>query len=78
MPTLKEVRLSKLWSQRELARRSGVAERTIVAIEQGDRTPRLVTMRKLAEALGVDWREVAEFRAAVAVGDGGSEEKAAA
>ncbi len=74
MPTLREVRLSKLWSQRELARRSGVAERTIVSIEKGQRPPRLVTMRKLADALGVDWREVAEFRATVE----GSEEKAAA
>lgn len=74
MPTLREVRLSKLWSQRELARRSGVAERTIVSIEMGERVPRLVTMRRLAEALGVDWHEVAEFRAAVE----GPEEKAAA
>lgn len=74
MPTLREVRLARLWSQRELARRSGVAERTIVSIENGQRPPRLETMRKLAEALAIDWREVAEFRRAMEA----HEEKAAA
>jgi len=34
----------------------------------------LLTMRRIAVALGVDWSEIAEFRAAVA----GVEEKAAA
>ena len=71
MPTLRELRLRRLWSQRELARRSGVAEWTIIAAESGRRVPRLLTVRKIAEALGVDWAEVDEFRAAI-------EEKAAA
>lgn len=74
MPTLREVRLSRLWSQRELAQRAGVAERTIISIERGQRPPRLLTMRRIADALGVDWREVAEFRSAVEA----IEEKAAA
>ena len=65
MPTLRELRLGRLWSQRELARRAGVAEWTVVAAEAGRRVPRLVTVRKLAAALGVEWSEVDEFRRAI-------------
>ena len=65
MPTLRELRLRRLWSQRELARRAGVAEWTVIAAESGRRVPRLLTVRKIAEALGVDWAEVDEFRAAI-------------
>ena len=65
MPTLRELRLGRLWSQRELARRAGVAEWTVVAAEAGRRVPRLVTMRKLAEALAVEWHVIDEFRRAV-------------
>lgn len=66
MPTLRELRIGKLWSQRELARRANVAENTILYAETGKRLPRLLTMRRIADALGVDWAEVAEFREAVA------------
>ncbi|MDP9364305.1 MAG: helix-turn-helix domain-containing protein [Chloroflexota bacterium] len=66
MPTLRELRIARPWSQRELARRAGVAENTIVFAETGQRVPRLLTMRRVADALGVDWSEVAEFREAVA------------
>ena len=62
MPSLRQVRLARLWSQQELARRSGVAVRTIVYVENGERAPTLSTIRRLTEALGVDWREVDEFR----------------
>ena len=65
MPTLRELRIGRLWSQRELAERAGVAEGTVVSAETGKRLPRLLTMRRIADALGVDWREVDEFRAAV-------------
>ena len=65
MPTVRELRLRQLWSQRELARRAGVAEGTIVNIETGQRPPRLLTMRRIADALGVDWAEIDEFRQAI-------------
>ncbi len=65
MPTVRELRLRQLWSQRELARRAGVAEGTIVNIETGQRLPRLLTMRRIAESLGVDWVEIDEFRQAI-------------
>ena len=62
MPTVRELRLRQLWSQRELAQRAGVAEGTIVNIETGHRLPRLLTMRRIANALGVNWMEIDEFR----------------
>ena len=43
---------------RALAQRSGVAFDTINKLELGHRPARLVTIRKLAEALGVEPREL--------------------
>jgi transcriptional regulator with XRE-family HTH domain len=63
--TLRQQRIERLWSQAELARRSGVAVRTVVNIETGQRLPRLLTMRRIADALEVDWTEIEEFRQAV-------------
>ena len=65
MASLQEHRLRRLWSQRELARRGNVAERTIVNAERGHRQPRLLTMRRIAEALEVDWKDIDEFRLVV-------------
>ena len=65
MPTLREVRIRRLLSLRELARRAGVAQRTLVEAEAGRQVPRPATMRKLADTLGVDPMEIDEFRAAV-------------
>ena len=74
MASLQAHRVCRLWSQRELAQRANVAERTILNAERGHRQPRLLTMRRIADALEVDWTEIDEFRLAV----GGLEEKVAA
>ena len=74
MATLQEHRIRRLWSQRELARQADVAERTIVNAERGHRQPRLLTMRRIADALEVDWTDIDEFRLVV----GQLEEKVAA
>ena len=58
MSTLRELRLRKLWSQATLARLSGVARSTIVAIENDRHVPHLLTLYKLASALGVDVSEL--------------------
>jgi transcriptional regulator with XRE-family HTH domain len=73
MPTLRELRIRRLFSLRALAKRADVAQRTIVEAEAGRRVPQLGTMRKIAAALEVDPLEVDEFRAAIEDAIGGKE-----
>src|SRR5215210_1705749 len=54
VPQLKLVREEQGWSQRALAAMSGVAQNTISQLERGERKAMPSTVRKLAEALGVD------------------------
>lgn len=54
LPKLKEVRERRLLTQAELAQRSGVAETTINRLENARHEARFSTVRKLAEALGVE------------------------
>ena len=51
---LKELRRKKVLSLRELEERSGVSYNTIWRIEDGRQGAHPRTVRKLAEALGVD------------------------
>jgi transcriptional regulator with XRE-family HTH domain len=71
MATLREARLARTLSQRDLAERARVTQKTIVDLELGRQEPRLRTIRLIAAALGVEPAEVDEFRRAI-------EEKAAA
>jgi transcriptional regulator with XRE-family HTH domain len=54
MLTLRQLRERKFISQEDLARRSGVATTTINRLENGHHKPHFITIRKLAEALGVE------------------------
>ena len=63
--TLAQLRRERLLSLRDLAGRAGVDPKTAHQVERGKRTPRPRTMRKLAEALGVEPARVREFRAAM-------------
>jgi putative transcriptional regulator len=58
LDTLKEFRRQKGWSQKDLADEAGVGQDTISGIESRRHEPRPSTLRKLAEALGV---QVADF-----------------
>lgn len=58
LPNLRKVRERKLITQAELGARSGVAETTINRIENGRNEARISTVRKLAEALGVEPSEL--------------------
>lgn len=53
MLRLRELRQARFYSQRQLAELAGVAETTIIRIEQGGGVPNPSTVRKLAAALGV-------------------------
>jgi transcriptional regulator with XRE-family HTH domain len=65
MTTLREARAGRLLSIRALAERAGVAPVTVLAAERGRRRPSYGTIRRLADALGVDPAEVREFRPAM-------------
>ncbi len=71
MVSLRVLRLEQGLSQRDLAVKAGVTQQTVVHLELGRREPHPGTMRRVAEALGVQPAEVDEFRRAI-------EEKAAA
>ncbi len=71
MASLRVLRLERGLSQRDLAARAGVTQQTVVHLELRRREPHPGTMRRMAEALGVEPAEVDEFRRAI-------EEKAAA
>jgi XRE family transcriptional regulator, regulator of sulfur utilization len=55
---IRELRVQRALSLRALGERSGVAFATINNLENGNRPARLVTIRKLAEALGVEPRDL--------------------
>jgi transcriptional regulator with XRE-family HTH domain len=62
MASLRTIRRNQLLSQRDLARKANVTPSTIYLIESGKTRPRLKVMRQICEALGVDPRDVEEFR----------------
>ena len=51
---LKEARTRELLTQQDLADKSGVGVNTIIRIERNQVEPHFRTIRKLAEALGID------------------------
>jgi transcriptional regulator with XRE-family HTH domain len=59
---LRQLRVERALSLRALAQRSGVAFDTINKLELGHRPARLVTIRKLADALGVEPNELIQER----------------
>ena len=57
---LKRLRLRSALTQRELAQRAGIAHATLARLERNKAEPHPTTMRKLADALGVEPRELVE------------------
>ena len=47
-----ELREAKGWTARQLARKSDLADITVLAIEDGTANPTIKTLEKIAEALG--------------------------
>jgi transcriptional regulator with XRE-family HTH domain len=65
MKSLRELRREKLMSIEQLAELTGVSTKTIVETELGRTQPKLRTIRKLSEALGVGPLEIEEFALAI-------------
>jgi transcriptional regulator with XRE-family HTH domain len=59
-----ELRRKRKLTQEQLAEKSGLTQRTIASIEQGQRWARLSTLHKLAKALGVPRYELLKDREA--------------
>jgi transcriptional regulator with XRE-family HTH domain len=55
---LRKFRRGRTLTQRQLAERAGVAERTVVLLESDKSEARPATLRKLADALEVDPMEL--------------------
>ena len=55
---LRGLRRGRAWSQRDLARESGVSQDTIARLETGRREAQPRTLRRLADALRVEPREL--------------------
>lgn len=52
------LRKSRGWTCRELARRAGIGDATLYNLECANKAPRIDTLLRLAETLGVDVREL--------------------
>lgn len=57
-PRVKELRIEKGLSQEALAQRAGISFSTVNKVENRRKSPTLATLDKLAEALGVDTKEL--------------------
>jgi transcriptional regulator with XRE-family HTH domain len=57
---LRRARRDRALSQQDLSEATGVAQATLSDLERGKRAARASTVRKLAEALGVELKELME------------------
>ena len=57
---LRRARRDRALSQQDLSAATGVAQATLSDLERGKRAARASTVRKLAEALGVELKELME------------------
>ena len=70
MMSLREWRNARVLGVAELAERAGVSKVTVINIEHGrSRAIKRRTMRRLAQALGVEAKEVTEFAAVLEQSD---------
>ncbi len=67
MQSLREWRVKKLMIQRQLGRAAGVNPRTVMNVELGRQIPRLLSIQRICNALGVEPEDVTEFATALEV-----------
>lgn len=58
---LREIRLKKNLSQGDIAKKLGVHRSYISGLERGKRNPSLLTIKKMAKAIGVEPKELLEY-----------------
>lgn len=58
---LREIRLKKQLSQGDVAEKLGVHRSYISGLERGKRNPSLLTIKKMAKAIGVKPKELLEY-----------------
>lgn len=58
---LREIRLKKNLSQGDIAEKLGVHRSYISGLERGKRNPSLLTIKKMAKAIGVEPKELLEY-----------------
>jgi transcriptional regulator with XRE-family HTH domain len=58
--SVREQRVKRFMTQEELARKADISLRQVVRIERNEVEPRFSTIRKLAEALGIEPSELVD------------------
>ena len=58
---IKNARLTVGITQAELARRLGVTPQAISQYERGEKKPKIETIKKIADALGVSWFQLSHL-----------------
>jgi transcriptional regulator with XRE-family HTH domain len=69
--TIRSARLRRDMTQEELALETGLARKTIYQVEHGQTDPRLGTLRRIADAIGVEIADLVGARATERCGPGG-------
>ena len=69
MPSLRQIRVARLLTIRELAQRAGVAPSTVYLLEAGRSRPTVRVIRQISTALAVAPETVDEFRPVVSLPD---------
>lgn len=58
---IRKIRVAHGLTQTDLSKKAKVAQSTLSEIERGVSSPRLITLRKITEALGVDLKDVIDI-----------------
>ncbi len=58
MPTIRELRKAKKWTQQQLADRARIGRTTLYRMEKGLQVPNRATLDAIARALAVDSAEI--------------------
>ena len=66
---IKNARLAVGITQAELARRLGVTPQAISQYERGEKKPKIETIKKIADALGVSWLRLSHLNDLVATSE---------